>query len=241
MKFYHKLLPKEIIFGLYDLKIYFYYKYYYNLYAFKKKYIRIRPNTTDLAVFKEIFIKGELKLSEKINPKLIIDCGAYVGFSSLYMSNRYLNAIIYAIEPELKNYNALLSNCSHEKRIKPINAAIWDSEAILEIETGEGEWNFKTKEVKIPNSNTIRGITIQNILNVSGMNSIDILKVDIEGAEYQLFNENCHSWLSKVKLIFIELHENSNPDSSKTFYEAISKYNWKKFTKGEKLILIREF
>jgi hypothetical protein len=66
------------------LKIFFYYKYYYNLYTFKKKiYIKIRPNTTDLAVFKEIFIKRELKLSEKINPKLIVDCGDYVGFSSL--------------------------------------------------------------------------------------------------------------------------------------------------------------
>ncbi|MCX6171918.1 MAG: FkbM family methyltransferase [Flavobacterium sp.] len=223
------------------MKIYFYYKFYCSLYAAKKKYIKIRPNTTDLEVFKEIFIKGELKLKENINPKLIIDCGAYVGFSALFFSNKYSSSIIYAIEPEFENYNALKFNCRDEKRIIPINAAIWDSEAILEIQAGKGEWGFTTKEVESASSKTISGITIQEILNISGLESIDILKVDIEGAEYQMFNENCHSWLSKVKLIFIELHENSFPSSSKTFYESISKYNWKKFTQGEKLVLIREF
>lgn len=240
MKLYQKLIPKRMLFTLYNLKIYFYYKLYSNLYAAKKMYIKIRPNTTDLAVFKEIFIKGELKLYEKINPKLIIDCGSYVGYSALYLSKRYSESIIYAIEPESNNYSALVSNSRDCKQIIPINAAIWNSKAILNVEIGEGEWNFTTKEVEFSNSNTVRGITIQEILDDSGMESIDILKIDIEGAEYQMFDQNCHSWLSKVKLIFIELHENSLPGSSKTFYEAISKYNWKKYKRGEKLVLIRE-
>lgn len=240
MKFYHKLLPKKLIEILYKMKMKIYYMFYVYLYALNKKYIKVRSGTTDIDVFKEIFIKCELKIQEKINPKLIIDCGAYVGFSSLYLSKKYPSSIIYAIEPELKNYNSLLSNCRDTNNIKPINAGIWNSSTELDIEIGLGEWNFITKELEFASLNSVRGITINELLQISGLDIIDVLKVDIEGSEYQMFDENCHIWLSKVKLIFIELHETMLPGSSKTFYEAISRYEWKEYKSGEKLVLIRQ-
>mgnify|MGYP000361339186 CR=1 FL=1 len=56
----------------------------------------------------------------------------------------------------------------------------------------------------------------------------DLLKIDIEGAEKELFSENTDYWLGKVNMIIIELHDWMRKDCSKNFYSAIKKYKYKK-------------
>jgi hypothetical protein len=54
-----------------------------------------------------------------------------------------------------------------------------------------------------------------------GVNHIDILKLDIEGAEFELFNTGAEAWLDAVGQIVIELHDWIRPGCSKSFYSAI--------------------
>lgn len=240
MKTYHKFIPHPLLVFLYGSKIRMLRLIYRFIFLFKVPNLRIRPSTTDIQVFHDIFIKKELDSPININPKLIIDCGAYVGFSSIFFNLKYPQANIVAIEPEPGNYKALLNNCLNFKNIKPINAAVWNKEATLQINSGQGEWSFEMSESISSNGNVSKGITINQILNESGIDKIDVLKIDIEGAEVQLFDENCHSWLSKVKVIYIELHDRKIPGCSDNFYKAISHYKWDKFKNGEKIILYRD-
>lgn len=43
------------------------------------------------------------------------------------------------------------------------------------------------------------------------MDKIDILKIDIEGSEYEVFDENAEKWISNVSLLLIELHDRIKP------------------------------
>jgi len=53
----------------------------------------------------------------------------------------------------------------------------------------------------------VRGITFAELVAENGIERVDLLKVDIEGAEKWLFNESADEWLPKVKTILVEFHE----------------------------------
>ena len=85
-----------------------------------------------------------------------------------------------------------------------------------------------------------RTTTIGKLLADSGFNEIDLLKIDIEGAEKEIFAApDVDDWLSKVNVLTIELHDRMKRGCSYAFFKAISKYNWFFTFRGENLIFIR--
>jgi hypothetical protein len=65
---------------------------------------------------------------------------------------------------------------------------------------------------------------------------IDILKIDIEGSEKELFESDYETWLPKVTTLIIELHDRMREGSSLSFFRALTKYNFRLAVKGENLI-----
>ena len=65
---------------------------------------------------------------------------------------------------------------------------------------------------------------------------IDILKLDIEGSEKELFETNFEDWLPKTKILIIELHDAMKTGCSKSVFNAISKYDFSFSIKGENII-----
>ena len=75
----------------------------------------------------------------------------------------------------------------------------------------------------------------------SGFDEIDLLKIDIEGAEKEVFGApDVDEWLSKVKVLTIELHDRMKRGCSYEFFKAMSKYHWHFALRGENLIFMRE-
>ena len=73
------------------------------------------------------------------------------------------------------------------------------------------------------------------ILNVK---KLDILKIDIEGAEHELFKNNYDTWLPNTRCLIIELHDRMRNRSSQNFFKAISKYDFSYSHQGENLVFI---
>jgi len=211
------------------------------IYKLKCKNLIIRHGTTDSAVFRSVFLFKEFKLPIKINPKLIIDAGAYTGLSALYYSSKYPSAKIICIEPETSNFEILENNTKDLPNITRVKAALWHKNAFLKIkDMGTGKWGFMVEEVSESENFDIKAITIEEILKKSGYNTIDILKLDIEGSEKQLFSKNYQTWLEKVNIIVLELHDRIVDGCTKSVYSAIGKNEWKEFKKGEKVIFIKK-
>lgn len=208
-------------------------------YSNKFKPLIIRKNTSDLYVFRQIFVKKEYDFPFKTNPKLIIDAGAYAGYSSLWFASRYPNADIIAIEPDESNFEILEKNTANHERIRRIWAGLWHKDAFLKIRAGNfPKFGIMTEEVSSKDYD-VKAITIDGILEESGHGRIDILKLDIEGAEKELFSKNYESWLGKVDVLIIELHDRKKDGCSKAFRQAARNYSWDEFRRGENIILVR--
>lgn len=204
----------------------------------KFKYpILLRNSTTDVCVFYQVFLAKSYDIYYGIEPKVIIDCGANIGLTSIYFKNRFPNAKIIAIEPELSNFELLKKNTEKYSNIFCIKSGVWNKSTDLIIKDGStGKWGFVVKEVNYQSNDTIPAISINEIIDIYNIDQIDILKIDIEGSEKELFETNFENWLRITKVLIIELHDGLKPGASKSFFKAVSKYDFHMSRKNENLI-----
>lgn len=230
------LIPRILIEASLKFVTFWFIKYY----SLKFNPLIIRKNTTDIKVFQDVFILRSFEIPIDIKPKLIIDAGAYTGYTSLFFSSKYPDAKIIAVEPEESNFRILEKNTKNIPNITRVKAGLWCKDGFLKIvDSDTGHWGFMVEEVTSSDNYDIKAVTINTLLKNTGFGEIDILKIDIEGSEKKLFSNNTYSWLNKVNIIMIELHDRIKDSCTKTFYSAVSKYKWKKFKKGEKIILFK--
>lgn len=142
------------------------------------------------------------------NPKVIVDLGAHVGIFSIIMSKRYPTAHIYAVEPVPLNGVNLFKNIEENncKNIKHLCYAVNDGEGNIPLfmhpqNTGSASL-FNTHEF---GSFLVPTISIDDLLTKIPHDEIDLMKVDIEGCEYQAF-KTFTGW-NKIKHLSIETHD----------------------------------
>ena len=182
---------------------------------------------------------------ENFEPKLILDCGGNIGCAAVYFAVKYPSAQIYSVEPEKDNFKMLKFNTALYDNIHPIKSALWNKETFIRVEESTLYKNnpqaFMTFETTADDPDAFKTITVGKLLAESGFDEIDFLKVDIEGAEKEVFGApDVDEWLSKVKVLVIELHDRMKRGCSYEFFKAVSKYKWFFAFRGENLIFIRE-
>lgn len=212
-----------------------------------KECIYIRPFTTDILLVKNLLMnKGEYdfiynsKYSWVKEAKVIIDAGACVGMFSRMMKELNSNSQIIAIEPETNNFNILQENLKYSNTACKKNG-LWNKKCSLVVEPSKtGEWGFTVRKTEKNEEGDVDAIGIENILNEFNLKCIDILKVDIEGAEVEVFDETASNWLSKVKMCIVEFHERKRPNSSKRIIDLFEKHGFKYEVYEENYIFINE-
>lgn len=214
-------------------------------YILMTKYARYpllcRPGTSDIWVFDQIFLEREYRCIDDFpDAGLIIDCGAYVGYSSAYLLSRFQNADLVAIEPDADNYSLLTKNLKpYKDRVKTLNSGVWSHSTPLtmsEIVYGTGEaWSHQVRECRPGETALFSGVDIGGILKGSRHSRISILKIDIEGAEGVIFSSPSYkAWIDKVDIIMIELHDNSSfGKCSEIFLSAMEKEDFDISRSGE--------
>lgn len=195
----------------------------------------LRYQTSDSRVFFQIFIDQEYEgLTDLDDPKLIIDCGANVGYSALYFLYHYPNAHVIAIEPDADHFRMCEKNLApFRDRVTLIQAGVWSRETGLVVcrETEDGlSWGFQVRECESDETPETMAIDLGTVLKQSGFERIDLLKMDVERSEIEIFSRNYDSWLNKVDHIAIELH---GEDCSTKFFSALSSYEYDLSNSGE--------
>lgn len=207
--------------------------------------IYFRPKTSDIESFKQIFIEEQYNyyyIHKFIkDPKIIIDAGANIGLATLYFANTFINAKIFAIEPEVNNFKILEKNTKKYPNIKLYNNALWYNKTGVEIvDMNYGEWGYMTKEIDKDSDKSIPSFSLNDLLVESKIDIVDILKIDIEGSEIEIFSHGYEDWLPKVKCLIIELHDRMRKGCSKSVFNAISKYNFSFYQNGENLVFFND-
>lgn len=232
-----KIIPHSIRKNVFSIKSWLYY------YTHKKSFqnITIRPKTSDIFMFRQVFIRKDYLLPELPKdfnkPLRIIDCGANVGYASIWFTKQYPNSSIVAIEPEESNYQTLLQNIHSFPQITPLQNGIWIKESPLKvIDKGFGESGFMIEEVTSTQEADVEGISILDIMNMKKWDHVDIIKMDIEGTE-KILLQNPIPWMKKCTLLIIELHEEMMPGVTELFHMKFTSDKYKVISAGENLIV----
>jgi FkbM family methyltransferase len=183
-----------------------------------------------LKCLEEIFLKEIYKTRFKTETPFILDCGANIGLSVLYFKTINPHAKIIAFEPDEINYNLLTSNITsmNLKDIEVKKEAVWKENTTIQfIEEGNVSSRIETGK----SSNAAASIAKKKVkatrLRDYLITKVDFLKIDIEGAEYEVVND-IQDKLFLVDNLFIEYHglfeENYKLES---ILEILSKNNFK--------------
>lgn len=200
-------------------------KIIYKKIEFQKKNFEIflRPDA-DESVVAEIFKWQEYRSAEEIISKTvlpILDVGAHIGIFSLYSKALNRTAKIYALEPEEKNFDFLKKNIEANNLcdIKIFKMAlagktearklVVESDSInhhllpLEDKGAEGEREHKA----------VSAISLQDFLNKNSIDLVGLLKLDIEGGEYEIFEKLLPEDFARIQNIILEYHNYNGRNS----------------------------
>lgn len=184
---------------------------------------KLRLGSTDFLVFDQVILEEEyapiIELIKNYNIKAndfkIIDAGANVGFASLYFASKFNSSHIVAVEPDSSNFNSLQVNINLNQltnRVHSLNGGIWGKTCKLNLSNSfrDGrEWSLNLEEVSGNSSGLIDAFSLEDIMAKYQFNSLDFLKIDIEGGEKNLFehwSEN-PSVLNRVRFLALEIHD----------------------------------
>lgn len=207
LKIAEKKFKNWYIFPLIYLKIYFH--SFANLITKNNIIIKIRTDSTDFFTFVNIWLLDEY-FKNKINIQkndIIIDIGGHIGLFALYASQYCKNGKIYSFEPVIENYNLFLENIKNNNltNVKAFNTAVSknEGEVNLFLNDDQAAHSIFTK------SNTVKKVnstTLQKIFEKNKIENCNLLKIDCEGAEYEILENLPIEYYKKIQKIVIECH-----------------------------------
>lgn len=173
-----------------------------------------RVGASDLDVFHQVFVDREYApLDDLSDVRLVVDCGANVGYSSAYFLSRFPSCRVIAVEPDPGNFAILEGNLRpFGDRARVVRAGVWSRNVPLKIRRERyrdgREWSIQVRPAEANEEPDLVGRSIGSLLESSGADRISLLKMDIEGAEVVVFGSDL-DWLDRVDAIAIELHDDS--------------------------------
>jgi FkbM family methyltransferase len=204
--------------------------------------VELRPDSSDLSVFAQVFLDNDYNLRrltryveicrsfseiDRGATPLILDCGANIGLSSLYLAKNWPSAHVLAVEPDPSNFDLLRRNVAAHANIQPVQAAVGAEDGKVRIaNTDAQEWARRTERVSAEAPDAITSLSIQSLMALAPPPQVYqpfLIKIDIEGAEKDLFSRS-REWISKFPILIIELHDWMLPGqgTSRAFLEAIA-------------------
>lgn len=172
--------------------------------------VALRSHTTDISVCDELLVShsyAHLIRNVEDEVATVVDLGANIGLAARWLAHAFPAARIVAVEPEPGNLEILqlnLSAIADRAMCWPVAVGASDGRAILT--TDSGEHGFTILGTGPREGTDVEVITLRRVLDESGIDRVDVLKCDIEGAERDLFAD-CAEWIALVGWLEIECHE----------------------------------
>ncbi len=180
----------------------------------------VRRDSTDLLLVESILVgrfinkhwigeynQVEEYLKELPRDPVIVDAGANIGLFSRLILKKRPDAKIYAIEAEDNNYEVLKSN-TNEYAVKTYGCGVWSKNCKLKVFPRDtGDWGFIVREIDGNDSSAIDAISLDSLINENSLNKIDLLKMDVEGSEFEIFGSDNLGWLELCRAVVIETHD----------------------------------
>lgn len=154
-----------------------------------------------LYAVKEIFV-DEIYQQYLMPSPYILDCGAHIGLSAIYLKNQFPDAQIVAFEPDEKNFELLKRNVEGQKihDVMLVKKAVWIDDSELKFSSGNS-MSSKISDASGDGFVSVQACRLKDYLT----RKVDFLKLDIEGAEFKVL-EDIREELGMINNLFIEYH-----------------------------------
>jgi FkbM family methyltransferase len=174
--------------------------------------VAIRRNRWDAEIVREIFFARPYTRHVQLpSEPVVVDVGGYIGDFALY-AVKYLGAArVVAYEPTQENYSMLRRNVElngYDDRITTVRKAVGASgETVLNVQKLGGDevhvsayWYPEAERRALPS------VSLTELLDTHGLDSVDLLKVDCEGGEYDIFPGTPDAAFDRIDNIVFEYH-----------------------------------
>jgi FkbM family methyltransferase len=204
--------------------------------GFKRPVLIRGGNSSDgFALYQHLVMKDLEVLGDLGTPRFAIDAGANIGAASLYLLRRYPSLRVIAVEPDPDTFAICSENLAQfGDRARLVQGAVWGSRCELSFVRSDVEWNSHVagdagagSGPEQPGSRTVQvpAYDIPSLLEMAGADGVDLLKIDVEGSEANVFSVQPDRWLPKVRNIIIELH---GEPCERAFHGALEAYECEK-------------
>eukprot|EP00892_Ulva_mutabilis_P006593 jgi/Ulvmu1/4305/UM002_0026.1 len=201
--------------------------------------VTLRPQSTDHAVFLQVFCGGDFgfmaRLSEYLpmdRPVSFLDAGANIGMASILFSQLIMgNGQVLSVEANPETAEVLRSNLASLQHVAvPVQAALVDSATAEAQKTltfkgrGSEYWGFRVDHNGVKQEDTVayevETRTMAQIRRMATFERLDFIKLDVEGEEKWLLKDRLsREVLCSAICIFMELHERMEQGCNAAFQD----------------------
>jgi len=208
--------------------------------------ILIRCNTPDLQTAHRCLTTEFSEVLELADHQhqLVIDAGGHIGTAAIAFARSFPQSTVVCIEPHPDNFDIACANAEPYPNIIVLNAALTAEPGTVSLfDRGTGNWGYtildKPLDVEAPKGiGEVKCVTVQQIIQEYEKTGIDILKLDVEGAEREIL-DNSESWMPKCEILLAELHDRIVAGCIRSFIHS-TEGRINVSSKGEKLISMRQ-
>jgi len=214
-----------------------------------RKGVHMRLGGSDPEIFRQMFVARDYDHPMPDDVKVVIDAGANVGYASLWFARRFPEARIVAVEPDRNNFRQIAKNCRGIDRVGMIEGALWSHDGTISLQTSNEDgmllpamalqtWETGEDDGK-GNMQPVPAVSVTSLKKHFGIDRIDVFKIDIEGAEREVFGDGDRSWIEEVRCFIIEVHEFFRPGARKAVFDALPASRYDIITRGENIFFYR--
>ena len=145
-------------------------------------------DASELEVLREIFLEREYELALPSEPEVILDLGSNVGASIAFFRARYPRARIVGIEPDPRAFDRLRTNVAQMHGVTVVNIAAAGTDDRRPFYPGAESWlsSLRGQEAEGNKPIEVEARTLESLLTELNLDHIDLLKIDVEGAEEEI-------------------------------------------------------
>lgn len=191
-------------------------------------FMRTGPSS-DYIVAWQVFSRADYgRLRRLSGVRTLLDCGANAGYTSAYLLSAFPKARVVAIEPDPGNVELCRRNLApYGERAHVLAGAVWSHPTTLSLVREPVGGDFAVRVVD-DGAGGVQSWSPEQLIDLCG-GTVDVLKIDIEHAEVELFRVGA-PWMRSVRNVAIELH---NAECANVFHKAMSTYECQTTIEGE--------